>query len=682
MINIYINNAYPTTDELHIHELNTNGSLKRVVAFWDYNEALDLTGKTVTATLVINGELIAEDISCTKIEGETNAVELDLTSNNNYTLIPGKMLVEFKMSDSGDKDLYPAVAMVVIVHASARDNAQVTDRSYGTVSEILQEVATARGNFSNLNARFANNETNIADVENRTSALENEFPIDTEDIKDYAVTEDKLAPFSVTDGKIDGGAVGHAQLKSNAVESENVKDGEIGYEKLDGALQNFVDDGVTCKVSNINSLADIDTPEFCDSKVIYMLKLGYSASVALGNHFNAVMRVVPREITGATVYDREITFPKEEGLKYVQTVTNRTVENFATDGDFVRIEPSPKITVWDYATSQANDFTVPTSFVGKLGDIVVITTGTGTGGKIFTLSKIVTSAGNSQYFWKELANAEDLVKPKGLDSFINMNGKLTRVVTEDYNNTTGNPDNLVATIPSEITEISNCCFQNNYRLKYVELPNGLLKIGYSAFRDSGIESIVIPNSVTEILNDAFCDCEKLSNVTLSTSLNKIAESLFYGCKSLTGITIPASVIIIERYAFRETGLESIIIPHSVTEIRRGAFLKNYGLVDITLGSVEIIGDGAFMDCISIENISIPNTVNSIYNWAFAHCFALITVDLTAFTDPSDIPSLLGTDAFVSNASGRKFIVANETMKAAFSSATNWSYYASDFEVTT
>lgn len=63
---------------------------------------------------------------------------------------------------------------------------------------------------------------------------------------------------------------------------------------------------------------------------------------------------------------------------------------------------TPKITVWSYETSQANGFTVPTNYEGKIGDIVVVTAGTGSGGKIYACARIVSAYGNSQYYWEEI----------------------------------------------------------------------------------------------------------------------------------------------------------------------------------------------------------------------------------------------------------------------------------------
>lgn len=70
-----------------------------------------------------------------------------------------------------------------------------------------------------------------------------------------------------------------------------------------------------------------------------------------------------------------------------------------------------KRTVWDYATSANNNFSVPASFPGNLGDRVIITNGTGTGGAIWELYKIVTGYGLTQYFWRDTEMSSESVTP-------------------------------------------------------------------------------------------------------------------------------------------------------------------------------------------------------------------------------------------------------------------------------
>lgn len=59
-------------------------------------------------------------------------------------------------------------------------------------------------------------------------------------------------------------------------------------------------------------------------------------------------------------------------------------------------------------------------------------------------------------------------------------------------------------IPDTVTEIGSSAFYNN-NLKSIVFPSGLIKIGSSAFRDNYLSEINIPSSVTSIGNGAFTD---------------------------------------------------------------------------------------------------------------------------------------------------------------------------------
>ena len=89
---------------------------------------------------------------------------------------------------------------------------------------------------------------------------------------------------------------------------------------------------------------------------------------------------------------------------------------------------------------------------------------------------------------------------------------------------------------------------------------------------TGLTSVVIPDSVTEIGSHAFCMCENLKSVTIGNSVEKIYNNAFNDC-GLTSVIIPDSVTYIGAEAFMGCHeLTSIDIPDSVTEIGDAAFL--------------------------------------------------------------------------------------------------------------
>ena len=155
------------------------------------------------------------------------------------------------------------------------------------------------------------------------------------------------------------------------------------------------------------------------------------------------------------------------------------------------------------------------------------------------------------------------------------------------------------TIPSSVTEIGPFAFSDCRSLTSVTIPSSITKIGSSTFSGcSGLTSVTIPSSVTEIGSSAFSDCRGLTSVTIPSSVTKIGDNTFFGCSGLTSVTIPSSVTEIGRYAFASSGLTRVTIPSSVTEIGSSAFSCCSGLTSVTIpSSVTKIGYGTFINCI-------------------------------------------------------------------------------------
>lgn len=83
------------------------------------------------------------------------------------------------------------------------------------------------------------------------------------------------------------------------------------------------------------------------------------------------------------------------------------------------------------------------------------------------------------------------------------------------------------------------------------LPNHILYVENNAFCSFyDLKKIAIPG-VETIYDWAFQDCENLSYVGFGPKLYKISQGAFCGCYNLTELNLPASVEIIEPYAFED-----------------------------------------------------------------------------------------------------------------------------------
>ena len=185
-------------------------------------------------------------------------------------------------------------------------------------------------------------------------------------------------------------------------------------------------------------------------------------------------------------------------------------------------------------------------------------------------------------------------------------------------------------IPDVITEIGADAFSNCRNLVKVSLPNSLINLGGRAF--FGCEKLAemkLPNSITRVASYLFYGCSSLTKIDIPSSITEIDSCAFSGCSCLTNVHIPDSVCYIGDEAFCEcSSLLNITIPSTVTQVCSKTFMGCSNLVDIIIpDSVFEICNGAFSNCTSLTNIYIPSSVIEIGEQAFRNCNSLVSVHI-------------------------------------------------------
>ena len=175
----------------------------------------------------------------------------------------------------------------------------------------------------------------------------------------------------------------------------------------------------------------------------------------------------------------------------------------------------------------------------------------------------------------------------------------------------------------------------------VIIPGGVRVIGEYAFgmehlglmngwvKCNAPESVVIAEGVEEIQQAAFSHCCRLREIQLPSSLKRIGMEAF-SYTGLCGIKIPEGITEIERAAFKLcTDLKTVELPHSLKRIGEDAFQYS-GITEITIpNGIEEIGAGAFSDCDALRSARIPVSVEQIGDFAFFGCKRLTDVTQTA-----------------------------------------------------
>jgi len=192
-----------------------------------------------------------------------------------------------------------------------------------------------------------------------------------------------------------------------------------------------------------------------------------------------------------------------------------------------------------------------------------------------------------------------------------------------------------------ITSISKGAFANS-KMSSVVLPNTLKYIGEEAFYNcENLASINIPQSVTFIGKNAFANCQKLEAATFTQGLYTsevpklvIGDKAFYNCVKLVTISVPYNAVSIGSEAFL-----------NCTALTSATFDYNY-LVDTSVVTVKSLltslGSGAFYNCSKLTTIKIPDGVTAIEAETFYNARALETV---VFDIDDSRCTSIGTSAF-------------------------------------
>jgi len=235
-------------------------------------------------------------------------------------------------------------------------------------------------------------------------------------------------------------------------------------------------------------------------------------------------------------------------------------------------------------------------------------------------------------------------------------------------------------LPDSVTLIAEAAFQNS-SLRQVHFPKTAsiqMGEGWSFSGCTNLESVTIPEGVTQLTDYLFEGCTSLKTVVLPSTLEQLSGSVFSGCGSLTDISfageneayqitdgvvytqdgkklavypagnprksytisagtetigefafhaasflqevlIPDSAVAIERYAFAQTGLRSVSVPSSVKALETGVFHDCQKLSEVTLTDGLERLDTAFGGCTALKSIRIPASVTSIAYAPFEGC---------------------------------------------------------------
>lgn len=313
-------------------------------------------------------------------------------------------------------------------------------------------------------------------------------------------------------------------------------------------------------------------------------------------------------------------------------------------------------------------------------------------GDSFTIPEGVTTIGFSAFYSARLSTLNFPASLSEIDAFAF--GDMIYLKTVDLSTTSidaipnyafsqcSTIENVL--LPDGLETIGGGAFAGCSLIKDITLPESLLSIGQYAFVDTGLDTIIIPDSVQDIGYSAFgyrsseyggiipmndftlvgkvggaaytystdsdSDYDYKNNFTFLTREQYTQEKEFSSLESNTSgdytyalknndaillscfsadktVTVPAEldghkIVTIYPGCFTSCGAEEIILPDTVAEIRESAFLQCPELKNIVIPeSVKKIGTAAFAECSKLESVEFKGA-ETIGQAVFNNCTAL------------------------------------------------------------
>lgn len=183
-----------------------------------------------------------------------------------------------------------------------------------------------------------------------------------------------------------------------------------------------------------------------------------------------------------------------------------------------------------------------------------------------------------------------------------------------------------------ITEIAPFAFSGNTTLKKVTIGEAVAVIDeYAFYGCTALEEVIIPERLNFIHQNAFLDCESLTTVTFheGSKLHSIGASAFENT-GLEEINLPEKLTYLEENAFKNSKLTKIFLPRNLQYIKQNAFntptLKETHIDDLLFFCTkEFEGETAnpthftknlFLNGEEIKDLVIPDTVTVINPYVF------------------------------------------------------------------
>ena len=187
-------------------------------------------------------------------------------------------------------------------------------------------------------------------------------------------------------------------------------------------------------------------------------------------------------------------------------------------------------------------------------------------------------------------------------------------------------------LPASSQYIGTEMFADCVELKKLDLPLDLKYIGAGAFKNTGFESFVVPETVTQMDAWVFQSCKSLKFVEFRCDFIAMPSATFMDCAALERVVLPERVRLLGTSCFcRCVSLKDIELPKNLDTVCGSVFFMCESLTELVFPDTLLhLHDDFMCHCSSLKKVVIPKSLKDVlYSDAFLGCDNLQYVEMPA-----------------------------------------------------
>ena len=175
------------------------------------------------------------------------------------------------------------------------------------------------------------------------------------------------------------------------------------------------------------------------------------------------------------------------------------------------------------------------------------------------------------------------------------------------------------------TTVEEYAFMNCTSLETVYIPENVVSFGDRAFAGcTSLKNVTLLSDIASVPTNMFLGCTSLENLTINEKISEFGYGCFNGCSALTDLDFVKNGALLNSYSFNGTGAESVTLSDSLLAIPNNAFTNCPNLTFASIpASVMLIQPYAF----DWENLTIGCYYDSYaYNFAKENSYSYELLD--------------------------------------------------------